>query len=180
LYSRKCVTPDAVIDLENWGADAVKIGIGPGSACTTYNATGFGSRYIQSSIIEECARVSKTIIIADGGIVSYGDISKALVMGATMVMIGGMFSGLTDSPGPSVTLDGKIYKEFWGSASESSTTQQGTPKIKHIEGTKKLMPQKHHSMLEEMNLITQSLQSAISYGGGNDLSCFKSVKYIKF
>ena len=112
-------TPEAVIDLEAWGADAIKVGIGPGSACTTYNATGFGSRGAQASIIKECAKVvKKAFIIADGGISHHGDIAKSLVLGASMVMIGGMFSGLSDSPGSIVQgNDGQTYKEFWGSAS---------------------------------------------------------------
>ena len=90
-----------------------------------------------------------------------------------MVMIGGMFSGLQDSPGSIVSgQDGKLYKEFWGSA---SAFQSG--KTKHVEGTKKLIPLKLHGILDEMTSIRESLQSAISYGGGKDLSCFKDVQY---
>ena len=90
-----------------------------------------------------------------------------------MVMIGGMFSALSDSPGNTVTgTDGRLYKEFWGSA---SAFQSG--KKNRIEGTKKLMLMKHHAILDEMTHICECLQSAISYGGGNDLSCFRNVKY---
>jgi GMP reductase len=96
-------TAEAVKDLEAWGAHAIKVGIGPGSACTTYTATGFGSRNAQASVIEECSRASSyALIIADGGIKEPGDIAKALVIGADMVMIGGMFSALTDTPGSTV------------------------------------------------------------------------------
>lgn len=168
-------TPEAVEDLEDWGANCIKVGIGPGSACTTYMMTGFGSRNAQASVVEECARVKgrETTIIADGGIQEPGDIAKALVMGANMVMIGGMFSGLTDSPGNLVTgMDGKQYKEFWGSA---SVFQSG--KSNRIEGTKKLIPAKNHDSLQEMHYLTECLQSAISYGGGTNLTCFKDVKY---
>ena len=167
-------TAEGVKDLEKWGADAIKVGIGPGSACTTYNATGFGSRKVQASVIAECAKARINChIIADGGIKDPGDIAKSLVLGAHMVMIGGMFSSLTDSPGSIVTgIDGQLYKEFWGSA---SAFQSG--KNNRIEGTKKLLPLKSRSILEEMKHLQECLQSAISYGGGNDLDVFKHVSY---
>jgi GMP reductase len=170
-------TPWAVRDLESWGADAIKVGIGPGSACTTYVATGFGSRNIQAAVVSQCsaARTKPTTkIVADGGIKEPGDITKALVLGADMVMIGGMFSALTDSPGETVGgADGRLYKEFWGSA---SAFQSG--KKTRIEGTKKLLLMKHHGMLDEMNYIKECVQSAISYGGGKDLTCFRDVQII--
>lgn len=168
-------TPEATKDLESWGADCIKVGIGPGSACTTYNATGFGSRGAQASIVEQCANAREfpaTRIIADGGITHHGDIAKSLVLGAHMVMIGGLFSSLTDSPGAVVNMDGQLFKEFWGSASSFQSNKKN-----RIEGTKKLLPMKPHSILDEMNTIKESLQSAISYGGGATISCFESVKY---
>jgi GMP reductase len=167
-------TAEGVHDLELWGADAIKVGIGPGSACTTYNATGFGSRGIQASIVEICSSVAKTAkIIADGGISHHGDIAKSIVLGASMVMIGGMFSGLSDSPGSIVKgVDGITYKEFWGSASSFQSNKKN-----RIEGTKKLLSMKSHTILEEMKHIEESLQSAISYGGGNKLECLCDVEY---
>jgi len=168
-------TPDAVKDLEEWGADAIKVGIGPGSACTTYNATGFGSRGIQASVIRDCSLVAKrSKIIADGGITYPGDIAKSLVLGASMVMIGGMFSGLNDSPGNIVEgTDGQMYKEFWGSASAHQSNKKN-----RIEGTKKLIPMKQHSILQEMIYIEECLQSAVSYGGGKCIECLSLVNYI--
>jgi len=167
-------TAEGVKDLETWGADAIKVGIGPGSACTTYKATGFGSRGAQASVIAECAKARINChIIADGGIKDPGDIAKSLVLGATMVMVGGMFSSLIDSPGSVVKgPDGKLYKEFWGSA---SAFQSG--KNSRIEGTKNLLPLKTRSILEEMKYLQECLQSAISYAGGNDLDAFKQVQY---
>jgi len=167
-------TPDAVRDLEGWGADAIKVGIGPGSACTTYNVTGFGSRGIQASIVQQCAMAARrAIIIADGGIKDPGDIAKSLALGAKMVMIGGMFSALIDSPGNTVSLDGRHYKEFWGSASVHAHGKKD-----RIEGTKNLVPMKSRTVLEEMTYLTECLQSAISYGGGCDLSCFSNIHII--
>lgn len=168
-------TAEATCDLESWGADAIKVGIGPGSACTTYNATGFGSRNIQASVIKECANAAnKAVIIADGGIKDPGEIAKSLALGARMVMVGGMFSGLADSPGTVVLgTDGRQYKEFWGSASAHATGKSG-----RIEGTKKLILMNNKTILEEMAYIEECLQSAISYGGGKSLACFSEVKYI--
>jgi len=169
-------TPEAVRDLESWGANAIKVGIGPGSACTTYNATGFGSRNTQAYSVSECAKARTTVhtlIVADGGIKDPGDISKSLVLGADIVMVGGMFSALTDSPGSTIRgTDGVLYKEFWGSASAFQSGKKG-----RIEGTKKLLPLKQRSMLEEMDYIKECLQSAISYGGGSNIYCLKDVKY---
>ena len=83
------------------------------SACTTYPAIGFGSRNCQASIVFDCSQTAKKPIIADGGIKVPGDITKSIVLGATMVMVGGMLSGLQDSPGQVVEINGKHYKEFW-------------------------------------------------------------------
>lgn len=141
------------------------------SACTTWPSTGFGSRNCQASTIYNCSLVSNKPIIADGGIRVPGDIAKSLVMGATMVMVGGMLSGFKDSPGHLVTVDGKNKKEFWGSASQF---QSG--KSNRIEGTKILVDYKDRSILDEMKYLEECLQSSISYGGGNDLSCFNDVK----
>ena len=170
-------TPEAVRDLEKWGADAIKVGIGPGAACTTYVATGFGSRGIQASVIKLCSDAKQkpeTLIVADGGVKEPGDIAKSLSLGAGLVMIGGMFSGLKDSPGNTVTgTDGRLYKEFWGSA---SAFQSG--KKNRIEGTKKLVLMKQTGFLEELQQLNECLQSAISYGGGTNLDCFKTQEII--
>jgi GMP reductase len=166
-------TPEGVSDLESWGADATKVGIGNGSACTTYPATGFGSRNCQASTIYNCSLSANKPIVADGGIKVPGDITKSLVVGATMVMVGGMLSGFTDSPGNVIECDGKKYKEFWGSA---SSFQSG--KKNRIEGKKNYIPFKNKTILDEMTYLTECLQSSISYGGGNDLESLNKVKWI--
>ena len=166
-------TSTAVMELENWGADAVKVGIGPGSACTTWPTTGFGSRNCQASTIMECARVAKRPIISDGGIRVPGDIAKSIVLGATMVMVGGMLSGFKDSPGHLVNVDGKNKKEFWGSASQF---QSG--KSNRIEGTKILIEYKDRYVVDEMKYLEECLQSSISYGGGSELNSLRNVRWI--
>ena len=166
-------TVDAVFELENWGADAIKVGIGPGSACTTYPSTGFGSRNCQASTIYHCATVANVPIIADGGIKNPGDIAKSLALGATMIMTGGLMSGYNDSPGHVVEIDGKKFKEFWGSA---SSYQSG--KSNRIEGKKTLVEYKEESILDGMKHIEECLQSSISYGGGKNLDAFVTVQWV--
>ena len=167
-------TPEGTADLENWGADIIKVGIGPGSACTTYVATGFGSRGCQASVIRDCAKAltkNTTLLCADGGIREPGDIAKAIALGADLVMVGGMFCGFTDSPGTMVMHNGKAYREFWGSASHFQSN-----KSSRIEGTKKLIEQKSHGILQEMDYIRECLQSAISYAGGKDVYALTKVE----
>lgn len=163
---------DATVDLDNWGADAIKVGIGPGSACTTYPTTGFGSRNTQASVVHECSMVTKKFIIADGGIKYPSDITKSIVLGASMVMVGGMLSSFLDSPGRIVEIDGTKYKEFYGSAS----ARQGK-KTSRIEGTVKLNKLKNVNIVEYLDYLTECLQSSISYGGGDKLSDLYSVKW---
>ena len=122
-------TPEAVIDLENWGADATKVGIGPGKVCITKLKTGFGTGGWQLSALKWCARVATKPIIADGGIREHGDIAKSIRFGATMVMIGSMLAGHEESPGKTVEVDGKLYKEYYGSASDFNKGE-----YKHVEG----------------------------------------------
>ena len=166
-------TVEAVFELEKWGTDAVKVGIGPGSACTTYPSTGFGSRNCQASTIYHCATVANVPIIADGGIKNPGDIAKSLALGATMIMTGGLMSGYNDSPGHIVEVNGKKYKEFWGSA---SSFQSG--KSNRIEGRKTLVEFKNESILDGLKYLEECLQSSISYGGGKDLDAFVTVQWV--
>ena len=164
---------EGVKDLEMWGADCVKVGVGPGSPCTTYPSTGFGSRGCQASVLKDCYEVATKPLIIDGGIKEPGDISKSIALGASMVMVGGMLSGFIDSPGDVIELSDKKYKEFWGSASQYQSN-----KSKRIEGTKLLTPFKDKYLIDEMNYIHECLQSSISYSGGNELSSLRNVKYI--
>lgn len=166
-------TEEAVDDLTSWGADCIKAGVSPGEACTTYQNTSFGSRGYQASMIRSLSNHSKIPIIADGGIRENGDINVALVMGATMVMIGGMLSCFQDSPGNVVIQNGVTYKEFWGSASQFQSGKKN-----RIEGTKILKVIKNKTLLEELESIGEAIQSGISYAGGSDLSAFNNVLFV--
>lgn len=111
-------TAEGTRDLIRAGADAVKVGIGPGSICTTRVVAGVGVP--QVTAIMECSSVaakSKIPIIADGGIKQTGDIAKALAAGADSVMIGGLFGGVEESPGEKVLLEGRSYKVYRGMGS---------------------------------------------------------------
>lgn len=165
-------TAEATRDLGDWGADAIKVGIGPGSACTTYPVTGFGSRNKQASVILECSKATDKPIVADGGITTPSDIAKSLVMGADMVMVGGMLAAFTDSPGALIEHNKILYKEFYGSASE----QNGNKKSR-VEGKHKLIELKDMSILDYLKYLEECLQSSISYGGGKKVTSLKEVNW---
>jgi len=165
-------TPEAVIDLENWGADATKVGIGPGKVCITLLKTGFGTGGWQLSALKWCARVATKPIIADGGIRHHGDIAKSVRFGASMVMIGSLFAGHEESPGQTVEVDGKLYKEYYGSASDFNKGE-----YKHVEGTRILEPIKGR-LAETLREMREDLQSSISYAGGRTLADLRKVNYV--
>ena len=165
-------TPEAVIDLENWGADATKVGVGPGKVCITKLKTGFGTGGWQLSALKWCARVATRPIIADGGIRHHGDIAKSVRFGAAMVMIGSLFAGHEESPGQTVEVDGKLYKEYFGSASDFNKGE-----YKHVEGMRILEPIKGR-LADTLREMREDLQSSISYGGGVALADLRRVNYV--
>ena len=165
-------TPEAVIDLENWGADATKVGIGPGKVCITKLKTGFGTGGWQLSALKWCARVATKPIIADGGIREHGDIAKSIRFGATLVMVGSLLAGHEESPGQTVEVDGKLYKEYYGSASDFNKGE-----YKHVEGKRILEPIKG-KLAETLVEMQQDIQSSISYAGGKKLMDVRKVNYV--
>jgi GMP reductase len=165
-------TPEAVIDLETWGADATKVGVGPGKVCITKLKTGFGTGGWQLSALKWCARVATKPIIADGGIRSHGDIAKSIRFGASMVMIGSLFAGHEESPGQTVEVDGVLYKEYYGSASDFNKGE-----YRHVEGKRILEPIKG-TLAETLIEMEQDVQSSISYSGGTKLMDIRKVNYV--
>jgi len=172
IIAGNVATPEAVIDLENWGADATKVGIGPGKVCITKLKTGFGTGGWQLSALKWCARVATKPIIADGGIRDHGDIAKSVRFGATMVMIGSLFAGHQESPGQTVEVDGKLYKEYYGSASDFNKGE-----YKHVEGKRILEPIKGE-LADTLIEMEQDVQSSISYSGGKKLMDIRKVNYV--
>lgn len=128
IMAGNVVTGEMVEELILSGADIVKIGIGPGSVCTTREKTGVG--YPQLSAIIECADAAHGLggqVCADGGCTTPGDVAKAFAAGADFVMLGGMFAGHDESFGEIVEEDGKKYKRFYGmSSSEAMERHHGT------------------------------------------------------
>lgn len=165
-------TPAAVRDLENAGADATKVGVGPGKACITKVKTGFGTGGWQLAAVRWCAKAARKPIIADGGVRTNGDIAKSIRFGATMVMIGSMLAGHQESPGNILKIDGKTYKQYYGSASE---TQKG--EHKNVEGKQMLVPYRGR-LVDTLNEMQEDLQSSISYAGGRDLKAITKCDYV--
>ena len=165
-------TPEAVRELENAGADATKVGIGPGKVCITKIKTGFGTGGWQLAALRWCSRAATKPIIADGGIRTHGDIAKSIRFGASMVMIGSLFAGHEESPGETVEKDGKLYKEYFGSASEFQKGER-----KNVEG-KKMFVEYKGPLKDTLIEMQQDLQSSISYAGGKALEAIRTVDYV--
>ncbi|HHU19196.1 MAG TPA: GMP reductase [Bacilli bacterium] len=165
-------TPEAVRELENAGADATKVGIGPGKVCITKMKTGFGTGGWQLAALRWCAKAASKPIIADGGIRQHGDIAKSVRFGATMVMIGSLFAGHDESPGETIEVDGKLYKEYFGSASEFQKGEK-----KNVEG-KKMHVEYKGAIQDTLTEMEQDLQSSISYAGGNHVMAIRNVDYV--
>jgi GMP reductase len=150
------------------GADIVKVGIGPGSVCTTRKVAGVG--YPQLSAISECADAAHGLlghVMADGGCSSPGDVAKAFAAGADFVMLGGMFAGHDESGGELVEgKNGKMYKSFYGmSSSKAMETHYGeVAKHRAPEGKEVRVPYRG-PMDESIQSILGGLRSACSYVG---------------
>ncbi|GLO65751.1 GMP reductase [Oceanobacillus kimchii] len=165
-------TPEAVRELENAGADATKVGIGPGKVCITKIKTGFGTGGWQLAALRWCAKAASKPIIADGGIRTHGDIAKSIRFGASMVMIGSLFAGHEESPGETIEKDGKKIKEYFGSASEFQKGEK-----KNVEG-KKMYVEHKGPLQDTLTEMEQDLQSSISYAGGQQLEAIRNVDYV--
>ena len=169
LTAGNVATPEAVRELENAGADATKVGVGPGKACITKLKTGFGTGGWQLAALRLCSKAASKPLIADGGIRHNGDIAKSVRFGASMVMIGSLLAGHQESPGHLITIDGKRYKQYWGSASE---VQKGA--YRNVEGKQMLVPFRG-SIKDTLLEMQEDLQSSISYAGGRDLKSIIKV-----
>ena len=172
LIAGNVATPEGVRELELAGADATKVGVGPGRVCITKLKTGFGTGGWQLAAIRLCAKAARKPIIADGGIRHNGDIAKSVRFGASMVMIGSLLAAHEESPGLTRKIDGKIFKEYFGSASEFQKGER-----KNVEGKIELIPTRGH-LSDTLIEMQQDLQSSISYAGGKDLDSIRKVDYV--
>jgi GMP reductase len=169
LIAGNYATEEAVIELEKWGVDCSKAGISNGHVCSTYFASGFSRP--QFSTILKCSNIAKKPIISDGAVKHVGDAVKALVAGASFVMCGNLFSGYKESSGDIIDIEGKKYKQYFGSASYNNTMDD-----RNVEGKCILVDYKGE-MDKLLYEIEDGIRSAISYAGGKDIAALKNVKW---
>ena len=158
-------TAGAVERMWSAGAHCVKVGIGPGSACTTRVKTGVGVPQVNA--ISDCSQRADEYgitVIADGGMKTPGDIAKALALGADAVMVGGMLAGTDEAPGEIIYKNGKGYKEYRGMASKRAGSH-------YEEGASGMIPLKGSAEAIVMD-ICKGLRSALSYSGASNLEQF--------
>ena len=182
-------TPEAALDLIKAGADGIKVGIGPGSICTTRIVAGAGVPQITA--IKSCYDVAKRFtvpVIADGGIKYSGDITKALAAGAHAIMIGSLFAGTDESPGEIVLFQGRSYKVYRGMGSIGAM-EQGT-KDRYLQAgvkSSKLVPEGVEGRVPHKGPLAQSvhqliggLRSGMGYCGCKNLDTLrKKARFIR-
>lgn len=183
------VTKEATRDLINAGADGVKVGIGPGSICTTRIVAGVGMPQI--SAIMDCASEAKKHnipIIADGGIKYSGDVAKAIALGASSVMIGSLLAGCEESPGDLVIYQGRQYKSYRGMGSIGAMTagssdryfQEGVAQDKLVpEGIEGRVPYRG-KIADIVFQLEGGLRSSMGYLGSKDIqSLWEKVEFVE-
>lgn len=156
-------------DLQNWGADALRVGVGGGSLCTTRIKTGFGVPNVTS--LEEIRRVAKVPIIADGGVRTSGDIAKALAVGASTVMLGSLLAGTEEAPGKLIQKSSGLYKRYRGAASLETKMAHGQDE-RNIEGESAVIPYKG-VVFHIVEDLLDGVRSALSYAGADSIDNYK-------
>lgn len=169
IVAGNVATPTAVVDLEEWGADAVKVGIGPGAVCTTKDVTGVTVPIFTA--VQRCAHVARGSIIADGGCRAYGDVAKAIGAGASLVMTGYFFAGTEETPARAHLGAGKAM--YRGMASRGAMEGYRTGVLPTAEGTNVVIDTKGSAgtIVEE---IAGGLRSAYSYVGATNTKTFQA------
>lgn len=182
IIAGNVATSEAVEALAEAGADGVKVGIGPGSICTTRIVAGVGVPQI--SAIDECAEAGRRLgvpIIADGGIKYSGDIAKALAVGASCIMAGSLLAGTKESPGDMINFQGRQYKSYRGMGSISAMSKGSTDRY-FQEGTAadKLVPEGIEGRVPYRGPIAGivhqmmgGLRSSMGYCGSIDIATFQ-------
>lgn len=170
IVAGNVATAHAFEDLSNWGADAIRVGIGGGSICSTRIQTGHGVPTLQS--ILDCRDAGDADLIADGGIKTAGDIVKCLAAGADMVMLGSMLAGTEETPGDVFqSNDNKRYKVYRGMASpEAQIAWRG--QARSLEGISTTVPYKG-PVREILRKLEKNIKSGLSYTGARNLQEFR-------
>lgn len=187
LIAGNVATAEATRDLIEAGVDAVKVGIGPGSICTTRVVTGIGVPQITAII--DCVKEANKYdipIIADGGIKYSGDITKALACGAAVIMAGSLFAGTEESPGETILYEGRQYKEYRGMGSLAAM-KDGSGDRYFQTNTKKYVPEGVEGRVaykgpvgEVVYQLLGGLKSGMGYVGSENLAeLYEKAKFIK-
>jgi IMP dehydrogenase len=182
-------TGEAAIDLVRAGADAIKVGIGPGSICTTRIIAGVGYPQLSAIInVKKAIENSNVPIIADGGIRFTGDIPKAIAAGASSVMMGSMFAGTQESPGETIIYEGRKFKAYRGMGSIEAMQhgskdryfQEDENDIKKLvpEGISARVPFKG-SLKEVVHQLIGGLRAGMGYSGSKNIDELMNAKFIK-
>lgn len=182
-------TPEAATLLADAGADAVKVGIGPGSICTTRVVAGIGMPQL-TAILRVCNALKdrNVPVIADGGIRYSGDIVKALAAGASTIMAGSLLAGTEESPGDTIILEGRKYKAYRGMGSLDA--MQNGSKDRYFQSDekdlKKLVPEGivgrvpyKGSVTEVIYQLVGGLKAGMGYTGSQNLEMLRQAKFIK-
>lgn len=187
LIAGNVATKEATIDLIKAGVDAVKVGIGPGSICTTRVVTGIGVPQI-TAIVDcvEGAREYGVPVIADGGIKYSGDVTKAIGAGADVIMAGSLFAGTEEAPGEEVLFEGRRYKEYRGMGSLGAM-DSGSKDRYFQENTKKYVPEGVEGRIpfrgplgDVVYQLMGGLRSGMGYVGAKDIEeLHEKARFIK-
>ena len=183
-------TAEASKKLYNSGADIIKVGIGPGSICTTRMVAGIGVPQISAIMEVKGALKNKKIkIISDGGIKFSGDIAKALAAGADAIMMGSIFAGTDESPGKKFKIKGKIYKQYRGMGSIGAMSSGSANRYfqKNFKDKSKFVPEGVEGRVEYKGNVSKiiyqlqgGLRSSMGYIGAKNLNQIsKNAKFIK-
>ncbi len=183
-------TGEAAIKLYNSGADIIKVGIGPGSICTTRMVAGIGVPQISAIIeVKKALKRKKIKIISDGGIKFSGDIAKALAAGADAIMMGSIFAGTDESPGKKFKIKNKIYKQYRGMGSIGAMSSGSANRYfqKNFKDKSKFVPEGVEGRVEYKGKVSKiiyqlqgGLRSSMGYIGAKNLAEInKKAKFVK-
>lgn len=178
IMAGNVATGEAFSDLENWGADIIRVGVGGGSICSTRIQTGHGLPTFHS-ILLSASSAKRASIVADGGIKTAGDAVKCFAAGADFVMLGSLLAGTDESPGQVLqNNEGGKYKVYRGMASiEAQVEWRG--KASSLEGISTTIPYKG-SVRDILDSLGQNIRSGLSYSGAKTLKEFRNkVKMVR-